>query len=252
MQISRSTQTLLNTLALIGLSRQAAIPVARRASQSRAGSVARKAMSLMLGSSLIGVAVALLVNARLGMPPYDVLSSAIQLHTGLSLGQASWLISGVLFTSAALLGRFPSVWGLAFVFCNGLAIDAAISLINEPQTLTLRWIFVVAATALVSIAISVVVYSGTTGGSFELLMLAGEDRGVSRMKVRYALDFGVFGLGLALGGEFGPATVVHALTIGLLLRTISQILLDYETGRNSRVRAELTQQPRVRQGSLHQ
>jgi len=249
-QISRPTQALLNTLAIVGLSRQAALPVARRVSQSRAGSIARKVVGLALGSSLIGVAVALLVNAELGMPPYDVLSSGIQSHTTLTLGQSSWLISGVLFMTAALLGRFPSVWGLSYVFLNGIAIDAAIGLVNAPDLLIVRWGFVVAAAALISIAISIVVYSGTTGGSFELLMLAGEDRGVSRIKVRYALDIGIFALGLILGGKFGVATIVHAATIGVLLRTISQVLLDYERGRNARMQEQLDARPLVRAAAV--
>ncbi|MFT7647648.1 MAG: putative membrane protein YczE [Candidatus Poriferisodalaceae bacterium] len=91
------------------------------------------------------------------------------------------------------------------------------------------------AIILMAFGVSLVVYSGTTGGPFELLMLAGEDRGMSRLTVRYCLDVGVFVSGVALGGTFGPAIVVYALTFGLVLQLVSQGFHDHAMGRQQRI-----------------
>lgn len=227
-------------MATVGISRQAALPVARRVSQSRAGSAARQAVSLAIGSSMIGIAVALLVKANLGLTPYDVMSSAIQQLTGLTLGQAGWVLTGSLFAMAAILGKRPSMWGLAYIFLNGVAIDIAIGLIQAPESLVLRVAFVGASIPILAAAISLVVYSGTTGGAFELLMLAGEERGINRIKIRYALDIGVFTLGILLGGKFGIASIVHMFMFGLMLRAGSQALLDHEAGREARLQTRNT------------
>ena len=66
------------------------------------------AVSLFVGSTLIGTGVALLTRARLGLSPYDVLASGLTPRVGLSFGQTVWLVSAVLFLVCALLGQRPS------------------------------------------------------------------------------------------------------------------------------------------------
>lgn len=192
---------------------------------------------MLTGAALIGIAVALLVQADLGLPPYDVMLSALSSRIGISLGQAGWLMSSVLFALAALLRHRPSLWGIAYIFAIGVAIDSAGGLLTQPETLAGRWLFVLAAVVILAAGVNLVVYSGTTGGPFELLMLAGEDNGVNRIVVRYGLDLGVFAVGVILGGSFGPATVVFVLAFGLALKVIGQALEDHGGGRRQRLEA---------------
>lgn len=218
----------------LGLSRHSALGVAKSLSTTRPMSVTMQAAALLTGSGLIGVAVALLVEARLGLAPYDVLSSGLSNRTGISLGQAGWTVAAVLFGVASLLGRRPSAWGLAFVFLNGLAIDAASEILRHPDSMALRLIFVPAGIFTMAAGITLVVRSGTTGGPFELLVSAGKDRGVNPVVVRCALDLGVLSLGLVLGGAFGPATVVYGVFMGVSIVTMSQAADDHSHGRARR------------------
>jgi uncharacterized membrane protein YczE len=199
------------------MSRHSALGALKSFATKPPPSVAVQAVSLIIGSSLIGIAVALLVEARLGLAPYDVLSSGISQRAGLSLGQASWLIAAGLTLAAILLGRRPSRWGIAYVFLNGLTIDAASGILQEPSSMALRIAFVLAGILTMAAGINVVLHSGTTGGPFELLAAAGEDRGVSAVKVRYGLDAGVLLSGVALGGSFGPATVAYGALMGVMI-----------------------------------
>ena len=216
------------------MSRDAALSSVRHLATTAPTSVAVRAVWLVVGSSLIGVAVALLVEARLGLAPYDVMASGISQRGGLSLGQASWVIAGGLILTAALLGRGPSRWSLMYVFLNGLTIDVASGLLQHPSSLALRMAFVPAGILVMAVGVNVVLHSGTTAGPFESLVAAGEDRGVSATKVRYGLDFSVLGLGLALGGAIGPATVVYGAFMGVTMFAVGQALADHRRGRNLR------------------
>lgn len=192
-------------------------------------------LSLACGSTLIGASVAMLVQADLGLPPYDVLSSGVAGQIGLSLGQAGWLVAGVLFAVATVLGKRPSAWSVAYILANGLAIDGIAHLLNSPETLPGRLGFLFAAIIMMASGINLVLYSGTTGGPFELLMLAGEDRGISRIATRYGLDIGVLVVGILLGGAFGIGTVVHAALMGVVLQVVSQVFADHRAGRAQRL-----------------
>lgn len=218
----------------VALSRHSALPMLRGRVGPSSRSFAARAGSLAGGSTLIGTAVAMLVQADLGLPPYDVLSSGISARLGLSLGQAGWAVAAVLFAVAATLGRRPSRWGLAYIVANGLAVDGTAHLINQPETVPGRLAFLVGAVFVMAAGINLVLYSGTTGGPFELLMLAGEDRGINRMATRYALDGGVLAGGLLIGGAFGIGTVIYAVLMAVALEIVSQVFADHRAGREQR------------------
>lgn len=190
---------------------------------------------LLSGSLLIGTGVALFLQARLGVPPYDVLLSAVSRLTPLSHGQAAWAVSGVLLLIASALGRRPQPAGVVFMFANGLAVDAMSQVINEPASLAGRLGFVLIGTVSIAAGIAVVLHSGTTGGAFELLMSAGADRGLRPSTVRTGLEMGVLVGGGLLGGEFGPATLLFAATIAVAMRLWVQALADHRYGRQTRL-----------------
>jgi uncharacterized membrane protein YczE len=230
------------------MSRHSALSAVRSFTTKPPPSAAVQALSLIIGSSLIGIAVSLLVAARLGLAPYDVLASGMSQRGGVSLGQASWVIAAGLTVAAILLGRRPSRWGIAYVFLNGLAIDAASGILQEPSSMVLRIAFVPAGILIMAAGITVVLHSGTTGGPFELLAAAGEDRGVSAVKVRYGLDTAVLVSGVALGGAFGPATVAYGAFMGFTIVTGNQVFADHRRGRAMRSENE-AHSPRHRQRS---
>ncbi|WP_395153479.1 YitT family protein [Ilumatobacter sp.] len=232
------------------MSRHSALSTVQGITTKAPPSVAVQLMSLIIGSSLIGIAVALLVEARLGLAPYDVLASGFSQRGHLSLGQASWVIAGGLTLAAILLGRRPSRWGIAYMFLNGLAIDAASGILQEPASMALRIAFVPAGILIMVAGINVVLHSGTTGGLFELLAAAGEDSGVSAVKVRYGLGAGVLVSGVALGGSFGPATVVDGAVMGLTIMTGNQALADHRRGRAVRSKDEVRIAREVRRSGL--
>lgn len=230
----------IRAIAFVGITRHAAVAAGRRTLSSTAVpraivSPMRKVMWLIAGSSLIGSGVALFSHARLGLPPYDVLVSGLNPLLGTSQGQSSWILASGLFLLASILGHRPTIWGIAYIFANGLAIDAVMRLVGDPETLVMQIAFAAGGTMAIASGVALVVHSGTTGGPFELLMAAGEDRRLDSTRVRTVLELVVLGAGLALGGSFGPATIGFALVIGPLLRVTRQALADHDEGRARRL-----------------
>lgn len=224
----------------LSISRHSALSVNRLAvttgvQKPRAKASLRHTLSLLAGSSLIGLGVALFVHANLGLTPYDVMLSVIRDRVGISLGQAAWASSAVLFAVAAALGRRPRLGGLIFVFVSGIAVDAAIGLVQDPELIAVRVAFVVLGALFLLSGISLVVHSGLTGGPFELLMQAGADRGFDPIRIRGSLEIGIFLAGLVLGGDFGIATVAYALSVGPVMRVIGQAMQDHRQGRATRL-----------------
>jgi len=231
----------------LGFGRQGALAATRRMFPARAITPLRRGLLLLVGALLVGTGVALLTQADLGLSPFDVLVSGLQPRIGLSFGQTVWVISAALFLIAAALGQRPSRWGIAYVLAIGSAVDAVSGVVNSPGSLLGRSAFVLAALFIISAGISLVVHSGSTGGAFELLMKAGEERGRDRRLVRLSLEFGVLVVGVALGGKIGVATIVIAIGIGPVLGLTGQALADYSHGRSVRL---IQVSPQARHPSL--
>ena len=197
--------------------------------------------SLLLGSTMIGLGVTLFVRANLGVPAYDVMLTAIRDHVGLSLGQAGWLFTGCLFAVATSLGQRPRPSALFYTVSNGIAVDTFMRLIREPDVLAVRFTFVGLGILIIAAAIALVLHAGFGGGSLELLMKAAEERGINPFRVRTTLEVLIVVTGLALGGDFGPATVVFVLTISPILRAGQRALNDHRLGRQLRMAVDQRQ-----------
>lgn len=219
----------------VGISRHGVVAAERvaRRPQSRKGF--RQVLSQFAGSVLIGLGVSLFVHARLGVPAFDVMLTALRDLLGITLGQAGWLFTGSLFLLATLLGRRPRISGLFYMLANGLAVDIWLRLIRDPELLAVRFLFVVLGTLVIAGGVALVVHAGLTGGAVELLMHAAEDRGLDPFAVRRAIEVLIVVGGVALGGDLGFATIFFVLTMSPSLKAGQQALADHRDGRERRI-----------------
>lgn len=224
-----------------GFTRAGIIAAEERVSTPATRSGLSRIASLLLGSTMIGLGVTLFVRADLGVPAYDVMLTAIRDRVGLSLGQAGWLFTGCLFAVASVLGQRPRPSALFYTFSNGVAVDTFMRLIREPDVLAVRFTFVGLGILIIAAAIALVLHAGFGGGSLELLMKAAEERGVDPFRMRTTLEVLIVGIGLLLGGDFGPATVVFVLAISPVLRAGRRALSDHRLGRQLRLAVDQRQ-----------
>ena len=191
--------------------------------------------AIVVGSTLIGGGVALYLHAHLGLTPYDVFLSAITHHLGISHGQAGWMVAAALFAIAAVLGRRPALASVTLIVANGLTTDLFDQLLPDATSPLGRVGYVGAGLAAMVVGVSLVVHTNSTGGPFELLMSAAEDRGRSATTTRTALEVGFLALGIAAGGRLGPATVLFGLMVGPSMRRTLAVL-SAVTGRSGSLR----------------
>ena len=217
-----------------GISRHGVIAGARRLRVGPLPSAAARLGWVLPASALIGLGVALLLAADLGLPPFDVWLSAVDQRTPLSHGQAAWATSGDFFVMASFLGVRPTLVGMVFVFANGVSVDVARRLIVAPDALGVRVMMAAFGLFLLTAGIALIVHTAATGGSFEAIMEAAERRGVHPGHVRTGLEVSVLLAGILAGGGFGVMTIVVALSLGPLLAATMQALADHRAGREAR------------------
>lgn len=234
---SRFGHLLVSTLAF---TRHGALAAARSTQTRRVLSPVRKTVLVTVGCTFIGLGVSLFIHARLGLPPYDVLVSAITGPTGLSHGQAALAIGACFLGLAFVLGRRPSVYVLLFLVATGVAVDVWTELLVDPPELATRILFVALGVSAIAGGLAVVAHSSSTGGPFELVAMAAADRNLSPAVARGVLEASVIVGGIALGGDLGIATLVFAVTIGPAIASASQALDDRRTGRLQRLERAAT------------
>jgi len=200
------------------ISREGLLATAQSGSAPHASTPLRQTLLVILGSTSIGIACSLLVHARFGLAPYDVLNSAVAARAGVSLGVAILIVTSTLFALAWLLGRPPSIVSLGFMVSVSVALSVAIPAMNDIQPTVLRLLAVPTAVVLFAFGVAVVVQATDSGGAFELLMAAGQDRGISPTLVRTILELSALTFGILAGGSFGLATVFVAVSLGPVLR----------------------------------
>ena len=89
----------------------------------------RRLVQLLIGLTAYGVSVALLIEAHLGLDPWDVFHQGLSRRTGISIGLMSVLVSGVVLVLWIPLRQRPGVGTVCNAILVGLVIDAALWLL---------------------------------------------------------------------------------------------------------------------------
>src|SRR6266540_1456682 len=111
---------------------------ARAPTAVRRGRLAARLVRLYLGLGGFGTSLALMVRARLGLGPWDVLHQGIARHTGVQIG---WVVIAVSIAVLALwipLRERPGIGTAANVVVIGLTVNAALWALPSPGRLAVR------------------------------------------------------------------------------------------------------------------
>lgn len=194
--------------------------------QLRAGRLGRRLPQLLIGLVLYGASLAMMVRGTLGLAPWDVLHSGFIRHVPITLGQAVVLFSFVVLLLWIPLREKPGIGTIANAIIVGLAADAALAVLVEPDALWLRLVLLLAGVVLNALATALYIGSQFGRGPRDGLMTGLARRtGLSLRLVRTVLEVTVVGIGLLLGGVLGLGTVLYALGIGPL----AQLMLPWCT-----------------------
>ena len=177
----------------------------------------RRLPRLVFGLVLCGLGLSLLVQAELGLDPWDVLHQGVSDHTGIPIGTVSILTGAVVLLSWILLRERIGLGTMANIVLIGLTMDATLSVLAEPEAMAVRIAFLSAGTLLFAVGSGFYIGAGLGPGPRDGLMTSIHHRGHSIRVVRTSIEVVVLAVGWALGGTVGIGTVVFALSIGPLV-----------------------------------
>ena len=187
--------------------------------QLRAGRLPRRVVQLMIGLTLYGVSMAMLIRSTLGLDPWDVFHAGIATHVPLTFGQVTIVVGALVLLLWVPLRQWPGLGTVANVVVIGVAADIGLALIAAPQDLWARALMLGSGIVLNGIAGGLYIGSQLGPGPRDGLMTGFARRtGLSIRLVRTTIEVVVLSAGWLLGGPVGLGTVLYAVTIGPLVQ----------------------------------
>ena len=177
-----------------------------------------RATRLLLGLVLVGLALAALVEADLGLDPWNVFTQGLARQLGLSLGQTTVIVSLAVLLVWFPLGQRPGLGTIANALIVGPVIDLGLAIIPAPGRLAGQVAYMVVAIVGTAIATGLYVGAGWGPGPRDGLMTGMAARGVPIDVARGGVEVTVLIVGWFLDGTVGVATVAFALAIGPLVK----------------------------------
>jgi uncharacterized membrane protein YczE len=177
----------------------------------------RRLVQLLVGLTAYGASMALLVEAGLGLGPWDVFHQGISRRTPLSIGTVSILVGACVLLLWIPLRQRPGIGTVANVVLIGVSMDATLALVPTPHALALRIAFMVVAIVANGMATALYIGARLGPGPRDGLMTGYVARGGRSIRlVRTVIEVSVLAAGFLLGGTVGVGTVLYAVSIGPL------------------------------------
>ena len=197
--------------------------------------------ALLLGLVLFGVGIAMMVEAGLGLGPWEALHQGIADQLGLQIGTVSILLGIPILALWWPLGERPGLGTLLNVVLIGTATNVGIALIPTAETVPIQLVLMLAGVVVIGLGSAIYLSADLGPGPRDGLMTGLHHRfGWSIRRARTAVELSVLLAGWALGGTIGIGTVVFALGIGPVIQVFLGIVdRDDRVGRARRARLEV-------------
>ncbi|WP_374999693.1 YitT family protein [Aeromicrobium sp. CTD01-1L150] len=176
---------------------------------------------LMLGLVLYGVTMAMMVRSTLGLDPWDVFHEGLTQHVPLTFGQVVIATGVVVLLLWIPLRQRPGIGTLLNVIVIGLAADAGLAVIPEPDGIALQVLLLVGGVVGNGVGGALYIGARLGPGPRDGLWLGLVERtGRSVRFWRTVLEVTVLAAGFLLGGTVGLGTVLYALAIGPVVQFV--------------------------------
>jgi uncharacterized membrane protein YczE len=190
---------------------------------------------LLAGLVLFGVGIALMVEADMGLGPWEVFHQGIARQTGLQIGTVSILLGIPILLAWFPLGERPGVGTILNILAIGTSTNVALSVLPELRGQPAQLAVMLLGVVTIAAGSGLYLASDLGPGPRDGLMTGLHYRfGWSIRRARTAVELVVLVAGFLAGGTIGLGTVVFALGIGPLVQVMLRVF-DRE-GRVSRRR----------------
>jgi uncharacterized membrane protein YczE len=176
----------------------------------------QRLLRLLLGLTAYGVSISLMLRARLGNQPWDVLHQGLAKHTGLSIGTILILTGAAVLLCWIPLRQRPGIGTVANIVVIGIVVDLANAVLPSQTRLAGQVAFLVGGIVLCGAASGLYIGANLGPGPRDGLMTGLAKRGWSPRGWRTVIEISVVAAGFLLGGRVGLGTIAYALAIGPL------------------------------------
>jgi uncharacterized membrane protein YczE len=174
---------------------------------------------LVFGLFIYGLGVALTVQARLGIAPWDVFAQGISIQTGLSFGVSTVVVSALVLLAWIPLKVKPGIGTVANAILIGLFADFWLLLLPDLAIYWQQLLMFLIGVVIVAIATGLYISSQLGSGPRDGLM-QGTANALDKpfWLVRTGYEGTVLTIGWLMGGQVREGTLIFALSIGYLVQ----------------------------------
>ncbi len=185
----------------------------------------RRLVQLYVGLIVFAFGEVLILQAALGVIPWDVLHQGLVNHFGLTIGQWSIIVGALVLLMWIPLREKPGLGTVSNVVVIGLFVDLFLGVVPAPDALWLRITFLLAGIVINGFATAAYIGALLGPGPRDGLMTGLVRRtGGSVRLVRTGIEVVVVIVGWLLGGNLGLGTVAFALLIGPVVHVALPLL----------------------------
>jgi uncharacterized membrane protein YczE len=179
----------------------------------------KRLFRLNLGLFIYGLALSMVVNAHVGIPPWDVFAQgiSIQLHT--SYGIASIIVSSIVLIFWIPLKIKPGVGSIMNAILIGLWMDFWTPYLPQLDLYWQNLAMFLLGMCTVAFATGLYITSNLGSGPRDGLILGLTKKlGWKVWQVRTLIEVLVLAVGWVMGGQVREGTVIFAICIGYLMQ----------------------------------
>lgn len=174
-------------------------------------------VKLIVGLFIYGIGVAMIVDAQIGIAPWDVLAQGISIQTRLSFGQATVVVSLIVLLTWVPLKVRPGLGSVMNAIMIGLVADLALGWIETPESYIGKLGLFFGGLVVISFATGMYISCGMGKGPRDGLNVGlAQKLNKPFWMARSLVEVTVVTVGFLLGGQVREGTLIFALLIGYL------------------------------------
>lgn len=172
----------------------------------------------VIGLALFGIGISLIINAKIGVPPWDVFHQGAAERVDRSIGTVIIATGAGLMLLWIPLRQKPGLGTVLNAIEIGLVANVAIDRLPQPDSVLAQVPMMLSGIVVTAIGSGLYIGSGLGPGPRDGLMTGLAARGIPLRIARTGIEVTVLVVGWFLGGQVGVGTVAFALLIGPLVQ----------------------------------
>ena len=204
----------------------------------------RRLAQCVAGLVVCGLGIALIVDAELGVAPWDVLHQGVSERTGIPIGTVIVIVGFALLVLWIPLHVRPGVGTVLNALIIGASVDLALPRLPDTDLIAVRAAELAAGLVMFGVGTGLYIGAGLGPGPRDGLMTGLVARGWRIHTSRTILEVAVLVVGFLLGGSVGVGTAAFAFGIGPLVQFfLPRFRLDPDPHVASAARRTMSLQP---------